>query len=98
MNGVGIEEQGNTGIALDQNIPNPTNGNTIINYNIANAGNVQLEVYDVTGQLVETVDQGTQMAGRHQIDLNTANYAAGVYYYSLNVDGVKVTRRMVVAK
>ncbi len=98
MNGVGVEEQGNTGIALDQNIPNPTNGNTIINYNIANAGNVQLEVYDVTGQLVETVDQGTQLAGRHQIDLNTANYAAGVYYYSLNVDGVKVTRRMVVTK
>jgi len=98
VDGVGINEQGNTGIALEQNVPNPANGNTMIRYNIANSANVALEVYDVTGKLVESVDQGQQVAGQHQIDLNTASYAPGVYFYTLNVDGVKVTRKMIIAE
>ncbi len=98
VDGVGINEQGSTGIALDQNVPNPANGSTIIRYNIANSADVALEVYDVTGKLVETVDQGQQSAGQHQFDLNTTTYAPGVYFYTLNVDGVKVTRRMVIAE
>jgi len=99
INGVGINETANTGISLEQNMPNPADNSTTINYSLANGGsNVLLEVYDVTGQLVETVDQGQQIAGAHQVELNTANYAAGVYFYTLNVDGVKVTKRMVIAE
>lgn len=99
IDGVGINETPNTGIALEQNMPNPANNSTTIRYNLANAGaNVTLEVYDVTGQLVTSVDQGTQAAGQHTIDLNTANYGAGVYFYTLNVDGVKVTKKMVIAE
>lgn len=99
VDGVGINETANTGIALEQNMPNPANNLTTIKYSLANGGSaVSLEVYDVTGQLVETVNQGQQAAGQHQIDLNTANYAAGVYFYTLNVDGVKVTKRMVISE
>lgn len=99
VDGVGINETANTGISLNQNMPNPANNSTTISYSLAKAGsNVVLEVYDVTGQLVETVDQGNKVAGAHQIELNTADYAAGVYFYTLNVDGVKVTKRMVIAE
>jgi hypothetical protein len=99
IDGVGINEVGTTGISLDQNIPNPAANSTTIKYNLAkNGSNVALEVYDVTGQLIESVDQGTQLAGQHQIDLNTTNYSAGVYFYTLNVDGVKVTKRMVISE
>ncbi|HTF03747.1 MAG TPA: T9SS type A sorting domain-containing protein [Bacteroidia bacterium] len=98
VDGVGINEEGNTGIALEQNVPNPSNGTTMIRYNIANSADVSLEVYDVTGKLVETVDQGQQVAGQHQVDLNTSAYAPGVYFYTLNVDGVKVTRKMIVTE
>jgi hypothetical protein len=55
-------------------------------------------VYDVTGQLVESVDQGTQVAGQHSVNLNTTGYAPGVYFYTLNVDGVKVTKKMVIGE
>lgn len=98
VDGVGINEEGNTGIALQQNVPNPSNGNTMINYSIAKEGNVSLEVYDVTGQLVSNVNEGQQVAGQHSIDLNTSNYAPGVYFYTLIVDGVKVTKKMVIAE
>ena len=99
VDGVGINEVGTTGIVLDQNMPNPANNSTTIKYSLANnSNNVALEVYDVTGQLIETADQGNQAAGQHQIELNTSNYAAGVYFYTLNVDGVKVTKRMVIGE
>lgn len=99
VDGVGINEVANTGIALNQNMPNPANNSTTIRYSLANNGsNVSLEVYDVTGKLVESVDQGTRAAGQHSIELNTMNYEAGVYFYTLNVDGVKVTKKMVIAE
>lgn len=99
VDGVGINETANTGIALEQNMPNPSNGSTTIRYSLANGGtNVTLEVYDVTGTLISSVDQGTRAAGQHTVDLNTTNYAAGVYFYTLNVDGVKVTKKMVISE
>lgn len=100
LDGLGVEEAGNSGIALSQNTPNPaTSGNTLINYSLANGANsVTLEVYDITGQLVQSVNQGQQTAGQHTIDLNTANLGAGVYFYTLNVDGVKVTKKMVIGE
>ncbi len=99
VDGVGINETPNTGISLEQNMPNPAGNSTQIKYNLANNGqNVALEVYDITGQLIESVDQGSRAAGQHTIDLNTANYAAGVYFYTLNVDGVKVTKKMVISE
>lgn len=99
VDGVGINETPNTGISLSQNMPNPANNSTTISYSLANAGSsVVLEVYDVTGQLVQTVDQGNRAAGAHQVELSTANYAAGVYFYTLNVDGIKVTKKMVIAE
>lgn len=100
VDGVGINEFANTGIALDQNVPNPAvNGTTLINYQIANsAENVTLEVYDVTGNLVQSVNQGQKTAGLHNVVLNTTSYGSGVYFYTLNVDGVKVTRKMVIGE
>lgn len=100
LDGLGVEEQGNTGVALSQNTPNPaTAGNTLINYGLANnADNVSLEIYDISGQLVQSVNQGQQAAGQHTIDLNTSNLSAGVYFYTLNVDGVKVTKKMVIGE
>lgn len=99
LQNVAIEEIGTSAISMDQNMPNPANGGTTIKYNLAgNGNNVTLEVYDITGQLIESVDQGSRAAGQHSIDLNTTNYAAGVYFYTLNVDGVKVTKKMVISE
>lgn len=99
LQNVGIDELGTSAISLDQNMPNPANDGTTIKYSLAgNGNNVTLEVYDVTGQLIESIDQGSRAAGQHTIDLNTMNYAAGVYFYTLNVDGVKVTKKMVIGE
>jgi hypothetical protein len=95
---VGVAETAADGMSLEQNIPNPANGNTIIHYSIENAANVNLAVYDVTGKQVMNFNQGHQNAGEYQVEINAENLNAGVYFYTLTVDGKQATRRMVISE
>lgn len=92
---VGIEElKNNNGVALSQNVPNPfTNGSTI-NYSLVkDASSAVFTVTDVMGRVISTEKVGAT-AGNHSISVGS--YAAGVYYYSLNVDGFVSTKKMIV--
>lgn len=93
---VSVQELSPEVATLGQNIPNPANGETTIRYNLLTSGDVQLDVFDVTGKLVMSFDQGNQAAGNYQIGFNTASMDAGVYFYTLNVNGNKISRRMVI--
>jgi hypothetical protein len=95
---VGISESQLEGATLGQSIPNPTNGLTTIRYTLENAGDVQLDIFDVTGKLVMSFDRGQQNAGNHQVEFDAANLQAGVYFYTLNVNDNKISRRLVVTK
>ncbi len=83
-------------VTLSQNYPNPATDNTRISFEMKAAGTVSLEVYDVTGKLVINRSEGTLPTGTHTIDLNVNDLTAGVYQYSLIVDGTRLTRPMMV--
>ncbi len=81
---VGISELNNmSGIKLSQNVPNPFNKTSTINYEIEKGATVALSIYDVTGKKVLEQNEGNQNAGKHNINFNAQNLSAGVYYYSL---------------
>ncbi|MFH0867005.1 MAG: T9SS type A sorting domain-containing protein [Bacteroidota bacterium] len=86
------------GIKLSQNQPNPSNGSTMIQYELQNAGNVTLEIYDLTGRLVVSSDEGKQNAGQHNILIDSEKLNEGAYYYSLKADNHRLTKKMVVTK
>jgi Secretion system C-terminal sorting domain len=97
----GIEEQGFlNGARLSQNVPNPANaGSTIVGYELENsANNVSLMIFDVTGKLVGTYNEGNQAAGKHSINVSTLNLDAGVYYYALTAGKGRIAHKMVVGK
>lgn len=95
---VGITEFVN-GVKVSQNMPNPFNSVSTINYELQAAANVTLSVYDVTGKLVAGQSEGTQSAGAHTITFNGADLSAGVYYYSLKVgENTTSTMKMVIVK
>ncbi|MFL5765246.1 MAG: T9SS type A sorting domain-containing protein [Bacteroidia bacterium] len=94
----GVAEFDN-GVKVYQNSPNPANGSTMITYELANNSQVALNIYDVTGKLIENQNIGSQSAGVHKMNYNAANLAAGVYYYSFNVDSNTTSaKKMVVIK
>jgi hypothetical protein len=86
------------GIRLSQNQPNPATSSTLIQYALENSGNVTLEVYDVTGRLVLSLNEGLQIAGDHSIMLDSDQLSKGTYYYSLKADSHRLTKKMVISE
>jgi hypothetical protein len=86
--------------ALHQNVPNPFNPTTMIAFDVAVAGRVQLRIYDVSGKLVRTLVDESRLAGRYAetwtgIDALGTRVASGVYFSRLDAEGFAATRKMV---
>ena len=89
-----IHQIENNGFALGQNMPNPfTNSSTIKYALIKDFSSAIFTVTDITGRIVSS-EKVSSNNGAHSINLGS--YAAGVYYYSLNVDGTIITKKMIV--
>lgn len=85
--------------ALSQNTPNPFTKETTINYQIKNAAaKVSLEIYDIRGVKLFENTQKSLSEGKYSVEINNVDFAAGIYFYSLTVDGNKVTKKMIVSK
>ena len=89
-----IRELNHYNFSLTQNSPNPFSKHSLIHYNLINqAKSAFFTVTDVTGRVIYS-DQVDNSVGTHSISLGA--YASGLYYYSLNVDGYVITKKMIV--
>ena len=88
------------------NYPNPFNPETWIPYQLVNASDVQITIYDMKGTIVRKLGLGHQAAG-YYTDRNRAAYwdgrnglgekvASGVYFYQLRTDKFSPIRKMVI--
>lgn len=91
--------------ALVQNFPNPFNADTEIKFDLPEAGNVLLSVYDLNGQMIRTVASGNYQPGRYAMvwdgrDDSGVVVASGIYLYSLKMTdrGLAETRRMLLIR
>mgnify|MGYP003404047952 FL=1 len=79
--------------------PNPATDNATISYSLKKAGNVSIVITDLMGRVVMNMEEGNQNAGvNYTVNVNTANLANGTYFYTLNVNGEKQTKKFVVSK
>ena len=90
-------------IILHQNVPNPFTPSTTISYEMKNAGQVNLQIFDLSGRLIRTLYSGSEDAGRHEKvwlgrDQAGRTVATGVYFYRLRADRDVETRRMLLMK
>jgi hypothetical protein len=83
---------------LFQNYPNPSNSITTVKYALENQANVTFEVMDVTGKKVISSNEGSRNAGTHSIEINTSELNAGIYFYSIVVNGNMITKKMTITK
>ena len=88
---------------LYPNYPNPFNPTTKITYDLVNASDVKLEIYDLMGRKINTLVDQIQNAGHYSIIWNANDQAgnqvsAGVYLFRLQADKQTLTRKMILMK
>ena len=85
---------------LYQNYPNPFNPETVINYQLPESGFVTLKVYDILGKEVATLVNEYKEAGFYNYQFAFSNYklTSGIYIYTLNVNGITQSKKMILAK
>ncbi len=83
---------------LEQNVPNPFNPMTIINYQLPADGKVELQVFNTLGQVVATLVNEYQSAGSKSARFSATNLPSGVYYYRLQAGTFSDVKKMVLVR
>ncbi len=98
---IGIQQSGNVvpeGFNLHQNYPNPFNPSTRFSFDLAEAGDTELKIYDGLGKELEVIFAGSLGAGSYTFDFNASNYPSGVYFYTITSGRFSMTKKMVLLK
>ena len=98
QNLTGIKDVTGNCASVSQNMPNPFNRQSLINYRLTEPSQVQFSIVDVAGRVIQAMNFEGQVAGEHSIILDANRFSPGVYFYTFNINGSAITRKMVVAK
>jgi photosystem II stability/assembly factor-like uncharacterized protein len=82
---------------LYQNYPNPFNPVTKIKFDVPESGNISFKVYDVLGKVIYSLNENKD-AGTYEINFNGNDFASGIYYYSIEANGLTDVKKMVLLK
>ena len=81
--------------ALNQNTPNPFQGETVIGFNLPEAQEATIAVQDVAGRTIKVIE-GDFVSGYNQVTLNSNDLpSAGVYFYTLTAGDKSATKKLI---
>lgn len=83
---------------LEQNYPNPFNSTTHIQFQLSKEGNVEINVFDITGRLAATLVNQQLGAGSHTVAFDSKNYASDFYFYQLKTAEFTDVKKMLLIK
>lgn len=93
---------------LAQNFPNPFNPETWIPYQLRESAKVRIQIYDISGRLVRTLNVGWQPVGSYMTPARAAHWdgrneigesvSSGLYLYTLTAGDFTATRKMLIQK
>ncbi len=83
---------------LFQNYPNPFNPETKISWRLAVGGYVKLDVYNILGQIVKTLQDGRQKPGIHKVRFNGSGLPSGTYFYILQYGQKRIVKKMLLLR
>ena len=85
-------------VSLSQNYPNPFNTSTLIKYELPKQSQVTIDIYDVLGHRISTLEDAVEPAGYHELIWKAEGLSSGVYFYRLQTGEYIETRKMMLIK
>ncbi|MEI8047316.1 MAG: DUF1566 domain-containing protein [Bacteroidota bacterium] len=92
----GIDDKEINPSILEQNFPNPFQTTTTIRFKLSSPQLVTLTIYNKLGQTIKTLVNGKLDEGIHDYQCDLGNCPDGVYYYSLQLEKMKYTKKMII--
>lgn len=84
---------------LFNNYPNPFNPSTTIRFSLAEPSqDVSIKIYDILGNEITTLLNGSLESGIHEVNFNAENLASGIYFYTLKTDTYFESKKMTLLK
>lgn len=83
---------------LSQNYPNPFNPSTTIRFSLPNETKLKINIYNMLGELVQTLLDGNYQAGYHKVTFNASTLPSGAYIYRIESSEFVQTRKMILLK
>jgi hypothetical protein len=84
--------------SLSQNYPNPFNPSTNIRIGLPETSDVEIVIYNLLGQRVQTVLDQRMTAGYHSIRIEMATLATGIYLYQMRSNNFVQTKKLMLVK
>jgi uncharacterized protein (DUF1501 family) len=78
--------------------PNPSFDKTTIEYYLHQAGNVEIEVMDLSGRILATLIKGQSGQGKHSLDFDLSEFQSGTYIFTLKTNNVSITKKIIYQK
>jgi len=83
---------------LSAGYPNPFNNTTRLSYDLPEAVNVKIQIYDLSGRLVITLTNGKYEAGHHYVTWDADNFATGIYLVRMRAGEFESVRKVTLLK
>ncbi len=78
--------------------PNPFTARTSLRYALPRAGHVQMRIYNVAGQMVETLVDREMQAGEHSVEFAARQLPAGTYFVQMTASGERSARTVILVR
>jgi len=85
-------------LILGQNYPNPFNPTTLIEFELLLDSDVEVKVYNLTGDEIALLHKGFLSSGVHQFKFDASGFPSGIYLYQIKTPLSSQTRKMILAK
>ena len=87
-----------TQFELSQNYPNPFNPSTTVRFSLPKQTQLKLNLYNMLGELVETIAEGNYEVGNYKVTFNASNLPSGVYMYRIESSDFVQTKKLMLMK
>ena len=84
--------------SLGNPYPNPFNPSTSIDLSLHKDSHVNAMIYNINGQVIETIVDKQVLAGKHTIEWNANEHASGIYFIKVQADNQLATQKLILIK